>query len=136
MMSLSVIISADGKPILEDKLPEVAASLLSAYDCGELRQALEEGHAGWQKWVKSFGKVLKRKGKSLFMPLRLLLTGKLHGPDMGASIVLLYKAGKWGVISPQVGFISLAERIEALGGLDWESFKGEPEAQLESTLSH
>ena len=46
---------------MEDKLAEVAASLISAYDSGELREALEEGHTGWKKWVKSFGKSSKRK---------------------------------------------------------------------------
>ncbi|XP_075088556.1 glutamate--tRNA ligase, chloroplastic/mitochondrial-like [Nicotiana tabacum] len=71
--------SAEGKPILEDGVSEVAKSLLAAYDSGELSGALAEG---WQKWVKNFGKLLKRKGKSLFMPLRVLLTGKLHGPDI------------------------------------------------------
>lgn len=53
--------SPEGKPILEDKLSEVAASLVTAYDSGEFSNALEEGNAGWQKWVKSFGKSLKRK---------------------------------------------------------------------------
>ena len=56
-----VICSSEGKPVLEDGLSEVAAGLLAAYDSGELLQALEEGKAGWQKWVKSFGKSLKRK---------------------------------------------------------------------------
>lgn len=46
---------------MEDKLADVAASLISAYESGELLEALEEGHTGWQKWVKSFGKSLKRK---------------------------------------------------------------------------
>lgn len=59
--SFGTVHSAEGKPVLEDKLPEVASSLIAAYDSGELRKALEEGHAGWQKWVKSFGKLLKRK---------------------------------------------------------------------------
>lgn len=53
--------SPEGKAILEDKLLEVAASLLAAYDSGEFISALEEGHTGWHKWVKSFGKALKRK---------------------------------------------------------------------------
>lgn len=53
--------SPEGKPVLEDKLSEVAANLLAAYDSGEFSSALEEGNAGWQKWVKSFGKSLKRK---------------------------------------------------------------------------
>ncbi|KAB2603637.1 glutamate--tRNA ligase [Pyrus ussuriensis x Pyrus communis] len=96
--------SVEAKPVLEDKLSEFAASFIAAYDSGELVGALEEGHAGWQKWVKSFGKSLKRKGKSLFMPLRVLLTGKLHGPDMRTSVLLLHKAGKSGIIAPLAGF--------------------------------
>lgn len=53
--------SPEGRPIVEDKLSEVSAHLLAAYDSGELFGALEEGPAGWQKWVKGFGKTLKRK---------------------------------------------------------------------------
>lgn len=57
--------SPEAKPVLEDKLSEFAGSFIAAYDSGELLAALEEGHAGWQKWVKSFGKSLKRKVASL-----------------------------------------------------------------------
>ncbi|KAL8536249.1 hypothetical protein ACS0TY_011762 [Phlomoides rotata] len=117
----STLASPEGKPVLEDKLSEVAASLLTAYDSGDLTNALEEGNAEWQKWMKSFGKSLKRKGKSLFMPLRVLLTGKLHGPEMGAGIVLVYKAGKCGVVIPQSGFVTLDERFKILRQVDWES---------------
>ncbi|KAJ8491140.1 hypothetical protein OPV22_012861 [Ensete ventricosum] len=123
--------SEECKPIVQDKLSEVAASLISAYDGGELPAALEEGHAGWQKWVKGFGKLLKRKGKSLFMPLRVLLTGKLHGPDMGGSILLIYKAGLWGVVNPEAGFITLDERFKMLREVDWEALDKENK-QLES----
>ncbi|VFQ99090.1 unnamed protein product [Cuscuta campestris] len=114
--------SPEAKSVLDDGLCEVAESLQAAYSSGELLGALEEGQPGWQKWVKTFGKSLKRKGKSLFMPLRVLLTGKLHGPDMGSSIVLLYKAGKSGFVSSQAGFISLDERFKMLSQVDWESF--------------
>lgn len=58
---LCSISSSEGKTIVEDKLSEVSASLLAAYDSGGLIAALEEGQSGWQKWVKSFGKALKRK---------------------------------------------------------------------------
>ncbi|CAI9110437.1 OLC1v1010456C1 [Oldenlandia corymbosa var. corymbosa] len=115
------------KPIVEDSLSEVAASLLAAYDNGELFAALEEGQTGWQKWVKSFGKELKRKGKALFMPLRLLLTGKLHGPDMGTSIVLLYKAGKSGAVAPGHGFVALDERLNLLRDVEWTSIQKDQE---------
>ncbi|XP_076886052.1 glutamate--tRNA ligase, chloroplastic/mitochondrial-like [Bidens hawaiensis] len=119
--------SSEGREILEDGLPVVAESLLAAYDSGELLSALEEGKPGWQKWVKAFGKSLKRKGKSLFMPLRVLLTGKFHGPDMGESIVLIHRAGTSGIVTPQVEFVPLEQRLESLKQVDWEAFgKVEP----------
>lgn len=117
--------SEEAKPLVEDKLSEVSSSLLAAYDNGEIQKALEEGNAGWKKWIKSFGKLLKRKGKSLFMPLRVLLTGKLHGPDMGVSIVFLYKASKGGVVNPDAGFIRLDDRFQILREFDWEALNRE-----------
>ncbi|XP_050260176.1 glutamate--tRNA ligase, chloroplastic/mitochondrial [Quercus robur] len=118
---LGTLNSPEAKPVLEDKLSEFSADLIAAYDSGELLGALEEGHAGWQKWVKNFGKSLKRKGKSLFMPLRVLLTGKLHGPDMGASVLLLHRAETCGVFAPEAGFVTLDERFKMLRQLDWEA---------------
>lgn len=53
--------SSEAKPILEDSISEFADSLLAAYDSGELFDALDQGKSGWQKWVKSFGKLAKRK---------------------------------------------------------------------------
>ncbi|KAI4366984.1 hypothetical protein MLD38_022774 [Melastoma candidum] len=128
--------SSEGRAVVEDKLTEVSASLLSAYDSGDLILALEEGPSGWQKWVKSFGKSLKRKGKSLFMPLRVLLTGKLHGPDIGSSIVLLYKAGKLDVVA-EPGFITLEERIDMIRQIDWESLNpgGQPILEPAASIS-
>jgi glutamyl-tRNA synthetase len=55
------------------------------------------------------------------MPLRLLLTGKLHGPDIGASVVLLYQAGTTGIIAPEVGFVTIDERFKVLRQINWET---------------
>ena len=60
-MHVFYISSDEAKPVLEDKLSEVASALISAYDSGELGQALAEGDDGWKKWVKAFGKTHKRK---------------------------------------------------------------------------
>ncbi|KAM3743716.1 hypothetical protein ACB098_07G167900 [Castanea mollissima] len=129
--------SPEAKPVLEDKLSEFSADLIAAYDSGELLGALEEGHAGWQKWVKNFGKSLKRKGKSLFMPLRVLLTGKLHGPDMGASVLLLHKAETCGVVAPDAGFVTLNERFKMLRQLDWEALiKDQPPLESAAAISN
>ncbi|AQK67936.1 Glutamate--tRNA ligase chloroplastic/mitochondrial [Zea mays] len=119
--------SEEAKPVVQDKISEVAWSLISAYDSGELGQALAEGRDGWQKWVKGFGKSIKRKGKGLFMPLRVLLTGKLHGPDMGGSIALIHKAGVCCAVTPQSNFVTLDERFRMLKDVDWESLAKEQE---------
>lgn len=46
------------------------------------------------------GKALTRKGKRLFHPIRLALTGSMSGPDIGGQLALL-QAGK----SPLYGAI-------------------------------
>lgn len=55
------------------------------------------------------------------MPLRILLTGKLHGPDMGASVVLLHKAGTTDIIAPEAGFVTVDERFKILREINWET---------------
>lgn len=55
------VCSHEAEPVIRDSLAEFCASFVAAYDSGDLVGALEEGQAGWQKWVKGFGKSLKRK---------------------------------------------------------------------------
>ncbi|KAF8677229.1 hypothetical protein HU200_046707 [Digitaria exilis] len=126
--------SDEAKPVVQDKISEVASGLIAAYDSGELTQALAEGRDGWQKWVKGFGKSLKRKGKGLFMPLRILLTGKLHGPEMVGSITLIHKAGICGAVTPQSNFLTLDERFRILKEVDWESLVKEQESPAEPAI--
>lgn len=131
----TTLASPECKPVLDDKLSEVSSSLLAAYDSGELPGAFEEGPAGWQKWVKSFGKSMKRKGKSLFMPLRVLLTGKLHGPDMAATMILLHRAGRCGIVVPETVFVRLDERFKLLREIQWDALnKDQPLLESAATL--
>lgn len=130
----ATLASPEGKPVLQDGLAEVASRLLAAYDSGELFGALEEGSDGLKTWVKSFGKSLKRKGKSLFMPLRVLLTGKLHGPEMASGVLLIYRAGTSNIVAPQAGFVTLEERFKLLREINWESFTQE-QTTLESAAA-
>ena len=48
-----------------------------AHGSGELQKALEGGEEGFKKWLKAVGKTQGRKGKRLFLPTRLALTGSL-----------------------------------------------------------
>ncbi|NRB10008.1 MAG: glutamate--tRNA ligase [Rickettsiaceae bacterium] len=43
----------------------------------------------WSKWVKDISKHTGKKGKELFMPLRLALTGKTNGPELKNLLPLL-----------------------------------------------
>ena len=51
--------------------------MVAAWENGELQSALESPEA-YKAWVKALGKAQKRKGKRLFMPLRVALTGNTH----------------------------------------------------------
>lgn len=43
----------------------------------------------WGVWTKALSEKTGRKGKALFLPLRLALTGMEHGPEMGKLLPLL-----------------------------------------------
>jgi glutamyl-tRNA synthetase len=43
----------------------------------------------WQALTGALKEATARKGKALFLPLRLALTGREHGPDMGALLPLI-----------------------------------------------
>ncbi|MEO1494112.1 MAG: glutamate--tRNA ligase [Pseudomonadota bacterium] len=45
----------------------------------------------WGTWTRAVKEATGRKGRGLFQPLRRALTGRDHGPDMGALMPLLQK---------------------------------------------
>ena len=59
-------------------MAQVANAVVAAFDSGELPAALAEGADAYKGWMKALGKAQKRKGKRLFMPLRVALTGTSH----------------------------------------------------------
>lgn len=46
-------------------------------------------HQTWRRWTEVVKAATGRKGKSLFMPLRLALTGQAHGPELADLLVLI-----------------------------------------------
>ncbi len=70
----------------------VAAPALEADDRAYLAQAAEVlagDPADWKALTTALKDATGRKGKPLFMPLRLALTGMDHGPDMAALLPLI-----------------------------------------------
>lgn len=91
---------------------QIVDVVLAAYASGELATAVKGGHDGFKAWVNGVGKAQKRKGKRLFMPMRVALTGRMHGPDVGEQLELL--AAEAGDVGPNAGYVPLAARMEAL----------------------
>jgi glutamyl-tRNA synthetase len=60
-----------------------------------VRQAAEQAETiawdtgAWKALTGALGAATGRKGKALFLPLRLALTGREHGPDMSALLPLI-----------------------------------------------
>jgi glutamyl-tRNA synthetase len=47
----------------------------------------------WKEWTSAIRKATDRKGKALFMPLRLALTGLQSGPELADLLPLLGREG-------------------------------------------
>ena len=62
--------------------------------------------------MNSVGKAQTRKGKRLFMPMRIAFTGSMQGPDVGEQLaVLAVESGD--VVEADV-YVPLAERMQRL----------------------
>jgi glutamyl-tRNA synthetase len=74
------IVTGPVTPVIED--PAFAAAAL------EVLPEVIDANA-WSAWTTAVKEKTGAKGKGLFMPLRLILTGQAHGPDMAAMAPLI-----------------------------------------------
>ncbi len=77
---LAKIVTGPVTPVIED--PAFAAAALEV-----LPEVIDAG--AWSAWTAAVKEKTGAKGKALFMPLRLALTGQPHGPDMAALAPLI-----------------------------------------------
>jgi glutamyl-tRNA synthetase len=98
--------------ILEDDFGQVARAVLAAHASGDLASAVAGGGEGFKAWVKAVGKDQARKGKRLFMPLRLALTGSLQGADVGEQLEVL--AAEGGDVADAGAYVPLDARMAQL----------------------
>ncbi len=73
------------EPVISEADAEFVASAMA------LLPAAPRDVTTWKNWTNAVKETTGRKGKSLFMPLRLALTGLQHGPNMGQFLPLLQK---------------------------------------------
>jgi len=99
-----------GQKLVEEGFAEVARAVLAAKAEGTLPAFGDDAEAEWKSFSKAVGKELGRKGKGLFMPLRLALTGRMMGPDIPAQLRLLSVAPGAALAE----MVPLEERLSAL----------------------
>ncbi|RZJ17980.1 MAG: glutamate--tRNA ligase [Brevundimonas sp.] len=80
VVDMARIVSGPIMPVIED--PAFAAAALDV-----LPDVIDAG--AWSAWTAAVKDKTGAKGKGLFMPLRLALTGQAHGPDMAAMTPLI-----------------------------------------------
>ena len=80
VVGLAAIINGPITPVIEDAaFAEAALKLLPEEITADV----------WSVWTGAVKAETGAKGKGLFMPLRLALTGQQHGPDMGAIVPMI-----------------------------------------------
>ena len=77
---MAKIVTGPVTPVIEDA--SFAAAALEV-----LPEVIDAG--AWSAWTAAVKEKTGAKGKGLFMPLRLALTGQAHGPDMAAMAPLI-----------------------------------------------
>ena len=77
---MAKIVTGPVTPVIED-----AAFAAAALEV--LPEVIDAG--AWSAWTAAVKEKTGAKGKGLFMPLRLALTGQAHGPDMAAMAPLI-----------------------------------------------
>ena len=78
------VLCRDGAdPVIEDEDRDFVAQAMALLPEGPFDAGT------WAAWTGEVKAATGRKGRGLFMPLRKALTGRAHGPDMGALMPLL-----------------------------------------------
>lgn len=80
VVEMARIVRGPITPVIEDAAFAEAALKL-------LPETVDAG--AWSVWTEAVKAETGAKGKALFMPLRLMLTGQAHGPDMAAMTALM-----------------------------------------------
>jgi len=85
----------------------------------------------WNAYVKGMGSAMQLSGKELFHPIRLALTGRISGPDVGEQVALWHAAS--GVVS---GAAPLHARMDSLRRLDLDAIQAKSVDVLAKIKEH
>merc|ERR1711937_872397 len=107
--------SKKAQKAIKGGLFDVAKYIVDSYFVtGEFKELIESKPEGFKDWMKAAGKEMGKKGRDLFLPMRICMTGCMQGPDVGDQVYLVKKAE--GVINAGEieGFASFEERMNIL----------------------
>jgi glutamyl-tRNA synthetase len=96
----------------EEGLQTIIKTLIRDYDSGTMPKGNEETfQEAWKTYMKNLGKELGLKGKGLFHPVRLCLTGRMSGPEIADQLSMLANTNG---IPSSLQIIPLAARVDQL----------------------
>jgi glutamyl-tRNA synthetase len=84
--------AAEWWPVIHGPLRPDIADPLFAEAAAVLLPAEPWDDSTWGAWTKAIAQATGRKGKELYLPLRLALTGRAHGPELKSLLVLIGRA--------------------------------------------
>lgn len=71
------------------------------------------------------------------MPVRVLLSGGMKGPEVGSLLGLVREGETSGAVTPKAGLVPLADRIQILREVEWATVTSKlADADAEPALSH
>ena len=83
--------AADWQAVIDGPVAAAVAVEDAAFvaEAGAALAALDWDDTIWKRWTEALKTTTGRKGRALFAPLRLALTGRDHGPEMAALLPLI-----------------------------------------------
>jgi len=85
LLDTSAVLTADAQTVIDNAAEGFYSTALQCWSDLE--------NADWKPWMNAVKDATGCKGKDLFMPLRVALSGAVHGPEMSAIVDFLGKEG-------------------------------------------
>jgi nondiscriminating glutamyl-tRNA synthetase len=107
----AAVADPDNRPLLVDPRPRALIDAIAA-DFGLYGVPLDEER--FKQFVERMKSTSGLKGKDLFMPLRIALTGSTHGPELQRAVPLMERGSRLAGLAPIVSPRTRVERIATL----------------------
>ncbi|PJC68412.1 MAG: glutamate--tRNA ligase, partial [Zetaproteobacteria bacterium CG_4_8_14_3_um_filter_59_5] len=83
----------DVQVVPDDDAMDVARQVGDAFYAAAIGAWEQHAADGWKAWADAVKQATGAKGRELFMPLRVALSGATHGPEMSGVVAYLGSGG-------------------------------------------